>query len=262
VKKLIRWFSFFLMLSLVFPAVARTVQFHLEMWKEFPASYSLETSNYRNSKLIVRKRRSIDVAAMNKSGWDTVVFKPSKRQIIEAETPALMQPDPIDEAADEFLANYPLTMRFKGDGFIEMNAEKNIENVDKFFRSYVDRFPANSPVRAIKLDDLKTVVYMNSQMLLGLFVNPMLFSDEFEEGHSTHHFPGEGPIREADFDLRPTLYGYTLQGEAFVQDPSGEKVSKNTYVFEFSPELDVLNKLTMEVKLLKADARDVFVLTR
>ncbi len=242
--------------------VARPLRFRLELWKEAPASYVLETSNYQASALMVKKRRTIDITIDERPGKTIVFFKPSLRQVVETSIPTLRQADAYEDFVDAFLLKHPITMTFNRDNSIELNLQKNLQSVAAFHQGYCEPLPKDSPLWLLTAEEARAMVDMNSQILLGLFINQLVFSTEFEEGRFMYRFPETEPIREAIFELQSTLYGFTLQGEAFVLDSRGKPLTKNTYQFDFSQELDVLERVSLDISSLEGDVRTVFVLMR
>ncbi len=244
------------------PGLARPVRFMLDMWKENPATYSLEIANFQGTELFVKRKVAIEMAVEAKGGKDNVLFRPSGRHVVEARSADLMKLGDIERMVDAFLYEFPIAMSYKFDGAIELNLEKNLKNADKFHPRYAASQPPDSLARQIPLDAFKQEVYLTSAALIRLFINPLIFSTEFQEGKTSYHYPPSEPTREMVFELVNSPYGYYLTGEGFALNEQGKPVAKHTYRFEFSSLLDTLNSMRLEILALETKDRTVIVLTR
>ncbi len=244
------------------PGVARPVRFMLDMWKENPATYTLTLANFQGAEQVVKQQLTIEMAVESKGGNVDVLFRPSGRHVVEARSQELMKLGDIERMVDAFLYEHPIAMSFTFDGPIELNLEKNLKNVDKFQPRYAASQPKDSLARQIPLDAFKREVYLASASLIRLFINPLIFSTEFQEGKTTYRYPPSEPTREMVFELVNNLYGCFLTGEGFALNEQGKPVAKHSYRFEFSSMLDILNAMRMEVLALETKDRTVIELTR
>lgn len=251
-----------MLLFVAIPAMARPVRFMLDMWKENPATYTLAITNYQGAELVVKQQLTIEMATEYKGGKEDVLFRPSGRHMVEARSPELMKLGDIERMVDAFLYEFPIAMTYKFDGAIELNLEKNLKNADKFHPRYAATQPADSLARQIPLDAFKQEVYRASASLIRLFINPLIFSTEFQEGKTAYHYPPSEPTREMVFELVNNPYGYFLTGEGFALNELGKPVAKHSYRFEFSSMLDILKTMRLEVLALDTKDRTEIVLTR
>lgn len=241
---------------------ARPVRFTLDMWKENPATYTLEVSNYQGAELVIKRQWLIEMAVEPKGGRVDVLFRPTGKRVVEARSADLMRLGDIELMVDAFLHEFPVAMGFKFDGAIELNFEKNLKNAEKFHARYPATQPPDSLARQIPLDAFKQEVLIASQGLIRLFINPMIFSTEFEEGKSIHRYPPSEPLREVAFELINNPYGCFLTGEGFVQNEQGKPIARHTYQFEFSSMLDAMNSMRLEMVALDTKDRTLIVMTR
>lgn len=242
--------------------MGRPLRISPEIWKESPATYTLEIANYRGESLLIRKRLQVETVIESKREAVRVLFRPSGRTIVEAQRPEWLQADPLEVLVDAYLATYPVILTFHDDQSVTLNLDRNLQQAERFFKKYRSQATADSPLQRVPPEGFKAMVHMQSQMLMGLFINQLVFGSEFEEGKSTYRYDPAGPIPEAEFDLVATLYGWLLLGEASMRDGQGKVVSRNTYRFEFTPMAETMTTMRMEVNMLETQLRNVFLLTK